>query len=114
MRISDWSSDVCSSDLLSLSRLSSFVCSLATSLLDEEPPLPELAEVSFPTAWACGFIFWMMCRRLNTKGRSEERRLGTVCVRPCRARWSPTNSKHTRILDTTQHRVSVMIHTVIG
>src|SRR3546814_18227768 len=29
----------------------------------------------------------------NTSQRSEERRVGRACVRPCRSRWSPCHSK---------------------
>src|SRR3546814_17631026 len=36
----------------------------------------------------------------QTRGRSEARRVGKECVRTCRSRWSPSNSKkkkrHTR------------------
>src|SRR3546814_3466421 len=59
MRISDWSSDVCSSDLMG-----------AAGLL-----FTEATGVS-----AEGRI---------THGRSEERRVGKECVSTCRSRWSP-------------------------
>src|SRR3546814_8329111 len=67
MRISDWSSDVCSSDLLPSvrgrgGRRLSASCSL--SVLPLAPgPLPAI--------------------------RSEERRVGKECVSTCRSRWSP-------------------------
>src|SRR3546814_4807345 len=62
MRISDWSSDVCSSDLRSLQ------WSLARS------------------AWR-----QRRCPFLNGEApdRSEERRVGKECVSTCRSRWSP-------------------------
>src|SRR3546814_1237631 len=59
MRISDWSSDVCSSDL-SASRWQSSTCSTGGC---REP------------------------RRRGA--RSEERRVGKECVSTCRSRWSP-------------------------
>src|SRR3546814_1907019 len=74
MRISDWSSDVCSSDL--------------TPLLTRQV-LPQFSLVwasrrrcssrrlrCFPVGGAC---VW----------RSEERRVGKECVSTCRSRWSP-------------------------
>src|SRR3546814_19580243 len=73
MRISDWSSDVCSSDLTrylirpslrSLSRLSAAIT--------------RLTPQAMPTC------LWR---------RSEERRVGKACVSTCRSRWSPYHSK---------------------
>src|SRR3546814_1728149 len=59
MRISDWSSDVCSSDL----RLYANSLSNVTATLFMKKPR----------------IRW----------RSEERRVGKECVSTCRSRWSP-------------------------
>src|SRR3546814_5694229 len=59
MRISDWSSDVCSSDLSMLSAL----IGLSTM-----------------------YIVFADC---ITRHRSEERRVGKECVSTCRSRWSP-------------------------
>src|SRR3546814_8173903 len=61
MRISDWSSDVCSSDLADSSR----------------PSLPPIR------AAASHF------RGISRSPRSEERRVGKECVSTCRSRWSP-------------------------
>src|SRR3546814_6512777 len=62
MRISDWSSDVCSSDLLRRRAHRGFVGDRADhSTLHSDDPL---------------------CR-------SEERRVGKECVSTCRSRWSP-------------------------
>src|SRR3546814_3477000 len=59
MRISDWSSDVCSSDLVD----------------------PELYRtLLYVTHIAPSF---------SLRGRSEERRVGKECVSTCRSRWSP-------------------------
>src|SRR3546814_5580293 len=65
MRISDWSSDVCSSDLF-------------------DGRWPSLNCVSLALPPAChplrpAFHVW----------RSEERRAGKECVSTCRSRWSP-------------------------
>src|SRR3546814_9243025 len=84
MRISDWSSDVCSSDLS---------CG---------------AEAAEPASWvgACGdrrhgpkILLWPRHRATTATEpidrqpvhcyRSEERRVGKECVSTCRSRWSP-------------------------
>src|SRR3546814_5887104 len=65
MRISDWSSDVCSSDLAHL--------------------LPALQGLSGDPP-ACFLAWW---RRGDRQQRSEERRVGKECVSTCRSRWSP-------------------------
>src|SRR3546814_4917897 len=68
MRISDWSSDVCSSDLTSLKQGSSWLFfSLPTTAISRLNSTPK--------------------KRL--KPRSEERRVGKECVSTCRSRWSP-------------------------
>src|SRR3546814_19959910 len=114
MRISDWSSDVCSSDLLSCCLLASFVKMVtfcdATEMLHIRPiyaPMTnaeadELQRMS-PSA---------SVPVVNT--RSEERRVGKECVSTCRSRCSPYNQKktnthhyphitHTLLLNTLQH-----------
>src|SRR3546814_3382256 len=73
MRISDWSSDVCSSDL---------VC--------RGGHLPR------PRRQNCRRHRWRFRHRRRTGAavcppemRSEERRVGKECVSTCRSRWSP-------------------------
>src|SRR3546814_7210411 len=64
MRISDWSSDVCSSDLptdFTQSRFRSTSTACSTTGSGASPSL----------------------------SRSEERRVGKECVSTCRSRWSP-------------------------
>src|SRR3546814_1422373 len=99
MRISDWSSDVCSSDLI----------------LTYAPALAELRRGAKRTHW-----MWWIFPQLAKLGRSstaqqfaihsvkeaqayldhpilgprylersEERRVGKECVSACRSRWSP-------------------------
>src|SRR3546814_3804564 len=93
MRISDWSSDVCSSDLHEqphgldrvrvcvVHRLMESCGATAKALVPlvgfVEPP--GLQEIGDPVQ-----------QRVELEGeRSEERRVGKECVSTCRYRWSP-------------------------
>src|SRR3546814_3209298 len=74
MRISDWSSDVCSSDLtLGGSGLASQVRKTA-SFIFVSRSLPHSCQPSSVGGHSV---------------RSEERRVGKECVSTCRSRWSP-------------------------
>src|SRR3546814_1268519 len=82
MRISDWSSDVCSSDLLFTDMLhfaSTFLCRI--SRLRSWPMLRSLPKTS--TCCDQGM------KPEGPRSRSEERRVGKECVSTCRSRWSP-------------------------
>src|SRR3546814_2860007 len=79
MRISDWSSDVCSSDL-GAGRDRSGVAGAAQGWA-RVPPARHLR--SRPVAAGPG----------AGRPRSEERRVGKECVSTCRSRWSPYPSK---------------------
>src|SRR3546814_20991589 len=95
MRISDWSSDVCSSDL-------------PIGPQEDGSKIPFIAEHSHPVALGndqkpdC--LLCEPCADLKTNGtrattygsdahaiakRSEERRVGKECVSTCRSRWLP-------------------------
>src|SRR3546814_12114520 len=80
MRISDWSSNVCSSDLrcCSVPRVSSSASNL---------PLAA-ARCSIDVICAAAAA---PCT--GTGSRSEERRVGKECVSTCRSRWSPYHYK---------------------
>src|SRR3546814_11663596 len=98
MRISDWSSDVCSSDLLPSASLKYELgdgrVTLSGARTLRRPRfdflVPNLLEAELgdndflgnplllpETAWG------------GDLGRSEERRVGKECVSPCSSRWSP-------------------------
>src|SRR3546814_15210318 len=97
MRISDWSSDVCSSDLLStdyvfdgrkgspyreddaISPLNAYGRSKAAGEAAVRTACP--AHVILRTSWVFGAA--------GANFRSEERRVGKECVSTCRSRWSP-------------------------
>src|SRR3546814_19877988 len=100
MRISDWSSDVCSSDLAGdrleawgrlLEQLDEIRCAAGGSahLRDDELEALEIVAVERRVA---------RDQRVALQQRSEARRVGKECVSTCRSRWSPHHSKNnTRI-----------------
>src|SRR3546814_13301348 len=106
MRISDWSSDVCSSDLpghRAHNPPAALRCPAATdqqrnsTMLDRsDPPIRLYAILTVPGLENSGPAHWQSlwedsdpaCTRVEI-GRSEERRVGKECVRTCRARVEP-------------------------
>src|SRR3546814_13200291 len=99
MRISDWSSDVCSSDLSTGNMLRAAVRAgtstgrqveaiMASGGLVDDALITRVVEerLQHPDA-ARGFLLDGFPRTIPQ--RSEERRLGKECVRTCRSRWSP-------------------------
>src|SRR3546814_21090574 len=96
MRISDWSSDVCSSDLVGVFAYSAIKAALEKPVLVavalivggfailvfkrlvKHPRFHSVEELPWPTAVKIGIV-----------QRSEERRVGKECVSTCRSRWSP-------------------------
>src|SRR3546814_16112365 len=105
MRISDWSSDVCSSDLFAVNFL---MASLATSTFSGVVVENSYVASQHFNRWldeaaqekALG---WKVDVQRRTDGRlalaltgvprSEERRAGKECVSPDRSRWSTYNRK---------------------
>src|SRR3546814_4596169 len=87
MRISDWSSDVCSSDLwLFDAMMEAHVPCAPVRTLDE--------VVNDPNMHARGALEWQdhpQFGRIVVQQRSEERRVGKECVSTCRSRWSPSH-----------------------
>src|SRR3546814_2478495 len=118
MRISDWSSDVCSSDLLTIQRkrrvhFHEFMLEVHARLAEErkkeagDPILPvaaamtedarvlafdEMVVTNSADAMILSRLFAAMWERgmtiVATSNRSEERRVGKECVSTCRSRWS--------------------------
>src|SRR3546814_4973924 len=84
MRISDWSSDVCSSDLADQHHHLAGVDG-EIDLLQHDDGVEGLGDVAeFDDAHSI-LIRFSVARRM----RSEERRVGKECVSTCRSRWSP-------------------------
>src|SRR3546814_14750926 len=95
MRISDWSSDVCSSDLdrrslpLGGGIVQSFLkvmelCTAITRLFTARNQV--LNGVAAPFGLTAVQV---MALHHISAARSEERRVGKECVSTCRSRWSP-------------------------
>src|SRR3546814_2683306 len=87
MRISDWSSDVCSSDLLLLQK----VMAVERRPGHRRPqPVGQLREIRVRPAFE-PHVDQSRQRQIDDRDirRSEERRVGKECVSTCRSRWSP-------------------------
>src|SRR3546814_4792145 len=108
MRISDWSSDVCSSDLKGLNvarkqpagtipRGPGAVPSSLQTRVPARTRREAMTQNRKPVALAIGAtlaggLMLSGSAFASTPLRSEERRVGKECVSTCRSRWSPTNS----------------------
>src|SRR3546814_14431549 len=103
MRISDWSSDVCSSDL-------ALQATVVETLDAEAQPVHAGGAIAFEAAvlggpgiglqgdlatrgeaQAAAGLLQEGVDRLGREQRSEERRVGKECVSQCRSRWSPNH-----------------------
>src|SRR3546814_20802574 len=93
MRISDWSSDVCSSDLprCCMGRAKPSAASSSATPLPA-PPITTLSSSVTKPSW----VFASSSSSARSSGltkRSEERRVGKECVSTCRSRWAPDHYK---------------------
>src|SRR3546814_18641513 len=97
MRISDWSSDVCSSDLRNMNPISD---RNQVNVYDFRARDVDTFAYTHPdmlilfSAGNLGNTFLHNDNTVATPGtsknaRSEERRVGKECVSTCRSRWSP-------------------------
>src|SRR3546814_11426287 len=99
MRISDLSSDVCSSDLHGLGIGADLV--LGVRVGPQAEKVQQVVQVALPVPLGIGVEGQVHPRQLAgepaarriARGaggiRSEERRVGKECVSSCRSRWSP-------------------------
>src|SRR3546814_19465798 len=88
MRISDWSSDVCSSDLPEHDYMG-FATTREAFYSSGHPAAGSNLINPF------GLIKSTDAGKTWRQLRSEERRVGKECVSRCRSRWSPYHSKQT-------------------
>src|SRR3546814_18555610 len=99
MRISDWSSDVCSSDLIFTYENETIIPAESVYAVFEAKQTADAGLVAYAQEKVASV------RRLHRKSlpvphaggtypaRSEDRRVGKECVSTCRSRWSPYHSK---------------------
>src|SRR3546814_12762045 len=97
MRISDWSSDVCSSDLFSIQ----IHVGMPAVWIEKEERFSQRRPEAL--SWRPhGRGRWRSFREGSALGsidvailedRSEERRVGKECVRTCQSRWSQYHNK---------------------
>src|SRR3546814_12364222 len=100
MRISDWSSDVCSSDLNVIvapgvsngaQHQHDYVGNQANNAFASDQDLAN-GDTTCENQGDASSYFWPVLRVQDDQAdidRSEERRVGKECVSPCRSRWSP-------------------------
>src|SRR3546814_7029234 len=84
MRISDWSSDVCSSDLTLISR-ADYKAENPVATIGSE----QISSVGQPSLDVAIGQMPQFAAAQGAAERSEERRVGKECVSTCRSRWSP-------------------------
>src|SRR3546814_3972191 len=86
LRISDWSSDVCSSDLMSVYKHVLVALGLITACghVQASEPVPTAAA-----ATATFYGIELTDTKVAELARSDARRVGKECVRTWRSRWSP-------------------------
>src|SRR3546814_18093511 len=89
MRISDWSSDVCSSDLVVPRRREAVIFPVIG--ISHALPFAAGEEVEHQTR-VRGRIGWAD-RPCVAQVRSDERRVGKECVSTCRSRWAQYHTK---------------------
>src|SRR3546814_20821748 len=96
MRISDWSSDVCSSDLRMVvddrrggeREEAEYLHEHRADEIIEKILAPFGAKQALRPAMRKGAFEWRE-HEAGDEQRSEERRVGKECVSKCRSRWSP-------------------------
>src|SRR3546814_15994026 len=114
MRISDWSSDVCSSDLVAIEV--GTILALRSMMLPETPTgivekleeferrLPtqtvrseeQISTQHFFTPLALAWLVSHLAAIGDDAIRSEERSVGNECCHTCRFRWYPETEKKKR------------------
>src|SRR3546814_20452367 len=96
MRISDWSSDVCSSDLQAVDGRFTLAAIIGVHQRADQVRLqhgkalaPERLHADDVEAQEIIEAVRIILEAVGKHRRSEERRVGKECVSTCRSRWSP-------------------------
>src|SRR3546814_10404202 len=96
VRISDWSSDVCSSDLwIGLGGTHSAVCATEVSTEEylayttEETEKMEVMQLASELDGNVELAIKRIAIERRDKARSDERRVGKECGSRCRTQWAP-------------------------
>src|SRR3546814_14549672 len=95
MRISDWSSDVCSSDLQTQACGPCWAARLISASSWRASGAGSCSGKSLNTRWSELVVthehiaYGVDETQHDGQRRSEERRVGKECVSTCRSRWSP-------------------------
>src|SRR3546814_12593575 len=112
MRISDWSSDVCSSDLetsergqLELDQRDEKLDRQYEETQDDGEPRKKHHHDGVDVHEDFGEARHVADLLLNR--RSEERRVGKECVSTCRSRWSPYHYKKKTTQIKYKHRLEI-------
>src|SRR3546814_15905870 len=110
MRISDWSSDVCSSDLpiavqatladLKKAGAKAVAMEVSSHGLDQGRVTALAFDVAVLTNLSRDHLDYH--GTMQAYGRSEERRVGKECVSTCRSRWSPMHKKKKKSKDSRE------------
>src|SRR3546814_16075843 len=96
-RISDWSSDVCSSDLQHQFDKVEMVSITTPDQSEAEHERMTACAEALLTQLGLAFRRVKLCTGdMGFSARSEERRVGKECVSTCRSRWWPFHSQKTR------------------
>src|SRR3546814_11325392 len=114
MRISDWSSDVCSSDLTKTTRLKEKIAKLKDEMQrlksleaqmraapDQQISLTDPGSRSMATSSRGAGVGGY---NVQVAVRSEERRVGKECVSTCRSRWAPYHEKKKQTQQTIKNQ----------
>src|SRR3546814_12433879 len=113
MRISDWSSDVCSSDLMKVFEDTAWKNNIAEDGMGiicntgvggdctegEAATMKKVEPSAADDAIRRKVLEEIVLKRWAERcgaERSEERRVGKECVSTCRSRWSPCHEKNKR------------------
>src|SRR3546814_15547046 len=107
MRMSDWSSDVCSSDLrpCAAPRATRYWPDASSGCW-----VKERTSRAIPSRSSCAAVAQGGVSNGLSAGRSEERRVGNEGVSTCRSRWSPYPQKKKYHVQLSNNHTNITEH----